>query len=839
MFKSFLCVVASLGFFLGMPGSSSAQVADTWFLGVSAEVTVDETFAVTWESRDPRSVDDQLSWIGIYEPGDRNNDPITWDRIPDDDQTGTYEARVRREGDYEVRLFRGATYEEIAEETFRASEIVPEGDWSLTLPEEIERGETLAIEWTTPDPRPDRSWIGVFEEGRSSRFPEDWERIPDDETDGTYEVTLDEEGTYEVRLFSGATYTDVAEERFSVVVVEPEGDWSLTLPDEIEEGESFAISWETPDPRPERSWVGVYREGASDSRPLSWEYLPDGEVSGDLEVTLDEAGAYDVRMFAGATYTEVADARVSVVEAEPEGDWSLTLPEEIERGETLAIEWTTPDPRPDRSWIGVFEEGRSSRFPEDWERIPDDETDGTYEVTLDEEGTYEVRLFSGATYTQVAEGVVAVVPAPATGGWSLDAPDTIDIGDTLSVDWEAPSPRTTADRNSWIGVYEEGASNNDPERWDRISNTETSGTYRVTINRSGTFEVRMFRGATYELVAKSTVTVELDLRVYSFLVYPDELTRGDRVFLDWSAPASDTTNSGVLNLFNNDWVGVFAMNERDDRPYAWRRIDAPSGTLSFEVNRAGMFEVRYFKGATYDRIFTSEAFVVRDPRDAAVCAGISLASVTNYPNDNEGPVIAFGDSLTEGVGAPAGQGYVDELEERLGIGVVNAGVSGDTTRDALARLEDDILSEDPSTVIVFLGGNDILRHIFEEARTNPLLFALRDDLEEAAENEGYEFEEVPLISRSETFDNIEEIVERIQDTGAEVILVGLDLAPLSRSVDDEYASVAARTGAVLVPDIYDGVFGRSQLMDDLVHPNSAGYDIFASRIAPRLECLVD
>ncbi|NBD74040.1 hypothetical protein GVX82_03290, partial [Patescibacteria group bacterium] len=157
--------------------------------------------------------------------------------------------------------------------------------------------------------------------------------------------------------------------------------------------------------------------------------------------------------------------------------------------------------------------------------------------------------------------------------------------------------------------------------------------------------------------------------------------------------------------------------------------------------------------------------------------------------------------------------------------------------DALARLEEDVLARDPSTVIVLLGGNDLLRHIFEDVRDNPLLAGLRDDLEEAAENEGYEFEDVPLIPREETFANIEEIVERIQESGAEVVVVGLDLSPLSRSVDEQYAALAARTGSALVPDIYDGVFGRRALMSDLVHPNDAGYDIFASRIAPPVACL--
>ena len=72
----------------------------------------------------------------------------------------------------------------------------------------------------------------------------------------------------------------------------------------------------------------------------------------------------------------------------------------------------------------------------------------------------------------------------------------------------------------------------------------------------------------------------------------------------------------------------------------------------------------------------------------------------------EGPIIFFGDSLTTGVGAKAGEDFPSVIAKELSLtNVVNAGVSGDTTADALARLKTDVLDKNPSLVIVFLGGN--------------------------------------------------------------------------------------------------------------------------------------
>ena len=167
-------------------------------------------------------------------------------------------------------------------------------------------------------------------------------------------------------------------------------------------------------------------------------------------------------------------------------------------------------------------------------------------------------------------------------------------------------------------------------------------------------------------------------------------------------------------------------------------------------------------------------------------------------------VIAFGDSLVEGVGASPGRDVVSLLSARVGVPIVNAGRSGDTTGTALARLDSAVLSRRPRVVIVVLGGNDFLRRIPHE----------------------------------ETFANLDAIVDRIRERGAATILVGLSFGVFTDTYGDRYDDLARRTSSGLVPDILAGILGHPELMADQIHPNDRGYRMMADRIEPALRDLL-
>lgn len=178
---------------------------------------------------------------------------------------------------------------------------------------------------------------------------------------------------------------------------------------------------------------------------------------------------------------------------------------------------------------------------------------------------------------------------------------------------------------------------------------------------------------------------------------------------------------------------------------------------------------------------------------------LSDTPVTNYPNMNTGPVLMFGDSLVEGVGASVGQTLPDQLERLLKVPVLNYGVSGDTTRDALLRLNQAV-AEKPKIAIILLGGNDFLRK----------------------------------IPREETFTNLEKIVTAFQGEGAITVVLGVRSGIVGGGADEEYEALAKRTGSVYMSDVLAGLFGRSELMSDALHPNDQGYAQIAERLAPLL-----
>ena len=227
------------------------------------------------------------------------------------------------------------------------------------------------------------------------------------------------------------------------------------------------------------------------------------------------------------------------------------------------------------------------------------------------------------------------------------------------------------------------------------------------------------------------------------------------------------------------------------------RLTGPStlASLLLAILRQGV------RGALYRRLHPVAAIFF-----AAICFACdahNLSKIRNIQAAGES-IICFGDSLTEGVGAGSGEDYPTVLSRQLAMPVVNAGVRGDTTAQALERVSDAVLSKNPRLVVIFLGGNDFLRR-------------------------------VPL---QDTRKNLGEIVRRVQAQGAMVAIAGLRLGLLS----DEYATIFEETAqqfdALYIPGVMKGILSDSTLRSDPIHPNGAGYRLVAERIAEKLKPLL-
>ena len=190
----------------------------------------------------------------------------------------------------------------------------------------------------------------------------------------------------------------------------------------------------------------------------------------------------------------------------------------------------------------------------------------------------------------------------------------------------------------------------------------------------------------------------------------------------------------------------------------------------------------------------------------ALIVSILLAGCSRKPDiknlDSQGAnIICLGDSLTSGEGAEPGRDYPAVLSGYLGREVINAGVSGDTTGDALKRIKKDVLEQNPRMVIVILGGNDFLQKLPEE----------------------------------ETFRNLEKIVDLIQSGGAAVILAEVKTGLLKDPYLGGFKRLARQKKTLLIPNILKGIIGNPGLMSDPIHPNARGYAVMAERIHQRIK----
>ncbi len=200
-------------------------------------------------------------------------------------------------------------------------------------------------------------------------------------------------------------------------------------------------------------------------------------------------------------------------------------------------------------------------------------------------------------------------------------------------------------------------------------------------------------------------------------------------------------------------------------------------------------------------------------RIAALAAAFFLAAAPAIAKPVE--IVALGDSLTAGLGLPPGEAFPDQLQAALkarghDVTVINAGVSGDTSTDGLARLEWSVPAE-ADIVIVELGANDALRG------TDP----------------------------QQTRKSLAGIVEKIKARGQTVLLAGM-LAPrnlggaYAAEFDRIYPDLAAEYGVTLYPFFLAGVAAdRTLNQPDGMHPTAAGVAKIVSLMLPDIEKLVE
>jgi len=165
-------------------------------------------------------------------------------------------------------------------------------------------------------------------------------------------------------------------------------------------------------------------------------------------------------------------------------------------------------------------------------------------------------------------------------------------------------------------------------------------------------------------------------------------------------------------------------------------------------------------------------------------------------------IVCFGDSLTYGYGATAGQTYPYFLQQMTDIPVINKGFNGNTSRGGL-NIIDDILQFKNSIVIVEFGANDF-------------------------------FQQVPI---SKTKENMEQIIDKLKSADNIVVLVSTEDKKM-RQLYVMLKSLAKEKNVLFINGILNEIWNDRTLFSDAIHPNSKGYKLIADKIYKNIKHLL-
>jgi lysophospholipase L1-like esterase len=159
-------------------------------------------------------------------------------------------------------------------------------------------------------------------------------------------------------------------------------------------------------------------------------------------------------------------------------------------------------------------------------------------------------------------------------------------------------------------------------------------------------------------------------------------------------------------------------------------------------------------------------------------------------------IVCFGDSITFGYGVNLGEDYPAILAKMVGMTVINKGVDGETSSEALSRFKSDVLDNDPLLVIIEFCGNDFMSKIDKET----------------------------------SLGNIKKMVKLAHDKGVMVAIVDISAGLFFADYRTAFSNLAKETNSIFIPSILSGIITNPSMKSDFLHPNAAGYKIIAFRV---------
>ena len=183
---------------------------------------------------------------------------------------------------------------------------------------------------------------------------------------------------------------------------------------------------------------------------------------------------------------------------------------------------------------------------------------------------------------------------------------------------------------------------------------------------------------------------------------------------------------------------------------------------------------------------------------------LSLFACSDGPMLNklnqQDPILAFGDSLTFGYGAPKNSSYPALLSAMINIEVINAGISGELSSKGLQRLEGLLDKHQPQLLILCHGANDMLQKRSLNAMQS----------------------------------NLEAMILLAKQRDIEVLLLAVPSTNLLLTPLKQYQQAADKMQVPLDNNLMSEVLSQPSLHSDIIHPNAKGYQAMAEKIRENL-----
>ena len=223
----------------------------------------------------------------------------------------------------------------------------------------------------------------------------------------------------------------------------------------------------------------------------------------------------------------------------------------------------------------------------------------------------------------------------------------------------------------------------------------------------------------------------------------------------------------------------------------------------------------------------------------AVFALIFISLIAGCGGKDKRPIVFFGDSLTSGVGAAPQESYPKVIESKVSLTVINAGIAGDTAKDAIQRVERDVLKHNPQMVIVFLGANDVFG-LGNVAAVNAHLSALGDDLGNILTAVKATDRQVFLVN---TFGSSDRPAADAQSLHSALKRMNLftddspeDFLAMLLAHGKMMEELARSKSVGFIDNVWRGVINvEGNMSPDGIHPNADGYKVMAENIFAQIK----